>query len=287
MIAIVDGGSTKCDWVILDHSGKISQKTETLGFNPNIINADLIPQEIEKNQHLYFLKEHLKEIYFYGSGCGTPENAALVEVNLQKAFPHAKVIVKEDMTAAAYAAYNGKPAIVCILGTGSNSCFFDGETVRRDLPSLGFLIGDEGSGSALGKQLLRRFFMKKLPKDLHENFMATYHLTIEDAIRNMYHNPRANAYLAEFNKFVVLKKSHPYFQNMIFDEMKNFFEYQVLPYEEAREAEINFIGSIAFVYEDILRSAAAELNLTVGKIVQKPIESLVEYHKKYIFNQEE
>ena len=120
MIAIVDGGSTKCDWVILDHSGKISQNTETLGFNPNIINADLIPQEIEKNQHLYFLKEHLKEIYFYGSGCGTPENAALVEVNLQKAFPHAKVIVKEDMTAAAYAAYNGKPAIVCILGTGSN-----------------------------------------------------------------------------------------------------------------------------------------------------------------------
>jgi hypothetical protein len=117
--------------------------------------------------------------------------------------------------------------------------------------------------------------------------MATYHLTIEDAIRNMYHNPRANAYLAEFNKFVVLKKSHPYFQNMIFDEMKNFFEYQVLPYEEAREAEINFIGSIAFVYEDILRSAAAELNLTVGKIVQRPIESLVEYHKKYIFNQEE
>ena len=109
--------------------------------------------------------------------------------------------------------------------------------------------------------------------------MATYHLTIEDAIRNMYHNPRANAYLTEFNKFVVLKKSHPYFQNMIFDEMKNFFEYQVLPYDEAREAEINFIGSIAFVYEDILRSAAAELNLTVGKIVQRPIESLVEYHK--------
>ena len=99
----------------------------------------------------------------------------------------------------------------------------------------------------------------------------------------MYHNPRANAYLAEFNKFVVQRKKHPYFQNMVFDEMKNFFEYQVLPYEEAREAEINFIGSIAFVYEDILRAAAAELNLTVGKIVQKPIESLVEYHKKYIF----
>ena len=285
MIAIVDGGSTKCDWVILENSGKISQKTESIGFNPNIINADLIPQEIEKNPHLFLIKNQLDYIYFYGSGCGTVENALLVETQLQKVFPYAKVTVKEDLTAAAYAAYNGKPAIVCILGTGSNSCYFDGESIRRDLPSLGFLIGDEGSGSALGKHLVRRFFMKKLPQDLHQEFVETYHLTIEDAIKNMYHNPRANAYLAEFNKFVVQRKQHPYFQNMVFDEMKNFFEYQVLPYEEAREAEINFIGSIAYYYEDILRAAAAELNLTVGHIVQKPIESLVEYKKKYIFNQ--
>lgn len=285
MIAIVDGGSTKCDWVILENSGKISQKTESIGFNPNIINADLIPQEIEKNSHLFLIKNQLDYIYFYGSGCGTVENALLVETQLQKVFPYAKVTVKEDLTAAAYAAYNGKPAIVCILGTGSNSCYFDGESIRRDLPSLGFLIGDEGSGSALGKHLVRRFFMKKLPQDLHQEFVETYHLTIEDAIKNMYHNPRANAYLAEFNKFVVQRKQHPYFQNMVFDEMKNFFEYQVLPYEEAREAEINFIGSIAYYYEDVLRAAAAELNLTVGHIVQKPIESLVEYHKKYIFNQ--
>ena len=285
MIAIVDGGSTKCDWVILENSGKISQKTESIGFNPNIINADLIPQEIEKNPHLFLIKNQLDYIYFYGSGCGTVENALLVETQLQKIFPYAKVTVKEDLTAAAYAAYNGKPAIVCILGTGSNSCYFDGESIRRDLPSLGFLIGDEGSGSALGKHLVRRFFMKKLPQDLHQKFVETYHLTIEDAIKNMYHNPRANAYLAEFNKFVVQRKQHPYFQNMVFDEMKNFFEYQVLPYEEAREAEINFIGSIAYYYEDVLRAAAAELNLTVGHIVQKPIESLVEFHKKYIFNQ--
>lgn len=285
MIAIVDGGSTKCDWVILENSGKISQKTESIGFNPNIINADLIPQEIEKNPHLFLIKNQLDYIYFYGSGCGTVENALLVETQLQKVFPYAKVTVKEDLTAAAYAAYNGKPAIVCILGTGSNSCYFNGESIRRDLPSLGFLIGDEGSGSALGKHLVRRFFMKKLPQDLHQEFVETYHLTIEDAIKNMYHNPRANAYLAEFNKFVVQRKQHPYFQNMVFDEMKNFFEYQVLPYEEAREAEINFIGSIAYYYEDILRAAAAELNLTVGHIVQKPIESLVEFHKKYIFNQ--
>ena len=284
MIAIIDGGSTKCDWVILDNSGKPHLKTTTLGFNPNIINVDFIGQEIDKNEDLFFLKNHIEKVFFYGSGCGTAANAKKVETEFIKSFPQAEVRIKEDMTAAAYAAYNGKPAIVCILGTGSNSCFFDGEKIRIDLPSLGFLIGDEGSGSALGKHLLRRFFMKKLPADLERAFIKTYNLTIEDAIKNMYHNPRANAYLGEFNKFIAEHKNHSYFQNMVFDEMKNFLDYQVLPYPESGEIEINFIGYISYIYEDILRAAAAELNLTIGKVVQKPIESLVDYHKKYILN---
>lgn len=282
MIAIADGGSTKCDWIILDPDGNEHLKTITNGFNPNIIQPDLIPLELQKNSELSAVKFNIKEIYFYGSGCGTAENRRIVTEQFAKFFPNAKSTVKEDMTAAAYAAYNGKPAIVCILGTGSNSCYFDGEKIRTDLPSLGFLIGDEGSGSALGKLLLRRFFMKKLPSDLHAEFVGTYHLTIEEALKNMYHNPRANAYLGEFNKFVAERKQHPYFQNMVFDEMKNFLDYQVLPYPEAREAEINFIGYVAYIYEDILRAAAAELNLKIGTIVKKPIESLVEYHRNYI-----
>lgn len=284
MIAIIDGGSTKCDWVILENSGKLSLRTSTLGFNPNIINPDFIPQEINRNQDLFFLKNHIEKVFFYGSGCGTSHNRKKVHEEFCESFPNAEVSVREDMTAAAYAAYNGSPAIVCILGTGSNSCYFDGEKIRVDLPSLGFLIGDEGSGSALGKQLLRRFFMKKLPKDLEDDFRQTYNLTIEEAIQKMYHNPRANAYLGEFNQFIANRKKHPYFQNMVFDEMKNFLDYQVLPYPEAREVEVNFIGYIAFIYEDILRSAAAELNLKIGNVVQKPIESLVNYHKKYILN---
>lgn len=284
MIAIIDGGSTKCDWVILENSGKPHLKTTTLGFNPNIINSDFILQEIDKNQELFFLKNHIEKIFFYGSGCGTGANADKVRKEFVKTFPHAEIHIKEDMTAAAYAAYNGKPAMVCILGTGSNSCFFDGDKIRVDLPSLGFLIGDEGSGSALGKHLLRRFFMKKLPPDLERNFINKYNLTIDEAIKNMYHNPRANAYLGAFNQFIADHKSHSYFQNMVFDEMKNFLDYQVLPYPEARDVEINFIGYIAYIYEDILRSAAAELNLNIGKVVQKPIDSLVDYHKKYILN---
>ncbi|MCA6066586.1 ATPase [Chryseobacterium sp. RG1] len=282
MVAIVDGGSTKCDWVILDDFNKVFLKTETIGFNPNNIAAHLIVPEIEKNISLGSVKNSITKVFFYGSGCGIPENCAIIERELKKFFTQAQIHAKEDLTAAAYAAYRGKPAIVCILGTGSNSCYFDGENLKIKLPSLGFLVGDEGSGSAIGKQLVRRFFMQKLPHDLSCEFEKTYKLTVDEALKNMYHTARPNAYLANFNKFVVERKDHPYFQKMVFDEMMNFFDYQVLPYEESKEAEINFIGSIAYYYENILRSAAAELHLNVGQIVQKPIESLVDYHIKYI-----
>ncbi|MBB6371929.1 BadF/BadG/BcrA/BcrD ATPase family protein [Chryseobacterium shigense] len=282
MVAIVDSGSTKSDWVILDDFKKVFLKTETIGFNPNFINRELIVPEIEKNSSLILVKNSITKIFFYGSGCGVKKNCETIEEELKKIFTKAEITVKEDLMAAAYAAYNGKPAVVCILGTGSNSCYFDGEKLKIELPSLGFLMGDEGSGSAIGKQLVRRYFMKKLPGDLHAEFEQTYGLKIEEALKNMYHSPRPNAWLADFNKFVMERKDHPYFKNMVFEEMKNFFEYQVIPYEESKEAEINFIGSIAYYYENVLRSVAAELHLNVGHVVQKPIESLVNYHIKYI-----
>lgn len=282
MVAIVDSGSTKSDWVILDEFKNVFLKTETIGFNPNFISRELIVPEIEKNKSLTSVKNSITKIYFYGSGCGVKQNCDTIEEEVGKVFINAKISVREDLAAAAFAAYNGKPAIVCIMGTGSNSCYFDGENLKIKLPSLGILIGDEGSGSAIGKQLVRRFFMQKLPQDLHDEFENTYHLTIDVAMQNMYHSTRPNAFLADFNKFVLERKDHPYFVQMVSEEMKNFFEYQVIPYEESKESEINFIGSIAYYYENILRSVASELQLNVGHVVQKPIESLVNYHIKYI-----
>ncbi|MDO5615891.1 MAG: BadF/BadG/BcrA/BcrD ATPase family protein [Cruoricaptor ignavus] len=282
MIAIVDGGSTKCDWVILDSNGELNFKAQTTGFNPNIIDAENIPQEILKNEELAEKRFQIKHVFFYGSGCGVPENQEKVKTAFSKVFTAADVTIKEDLTAAAYSAYNGKPAIVCILGTGSNSCYFDGENVRTELPSLGFLIGDEGSGCALGKLLVKNYFMKKMPADLHAEFTKEYQLNIEELIKNMYHNPRANAYLAEFSKFIVDRKEHPFLQHLIYEELKNYLDFQVLPYEESKTCEINFIGSIAYYYEEILRAAAADLHLNIGTIVKKPIERLVEYHKTYI-----
>lgn len=282
MIAIVDGGSTKCDWVILENDGTEVLKTETIGFNPNITSPELISPEIEKNKALLFSKDSIQNVFFYGSGCGVQANRDLVKKEFLKVFTNANVVIKEDLTAAAYAAYRGNPEIVCILGTGSNACYFDGETIKVELPSLGFLIGDEGSGSSLGKQLVRHFFMKKLPLDLHQQFEEIYQLNIDELMSKMYHNPRVNAYMADFTRFIVDRKTHPYFQQFVYKELKNFLEYQVLPYKECRESEINFIGSIAYYFEDILRAVASEFHFKVGKIVQKPIESLVDYHREYI-----
>ena len=203
MIAIVDGGATKCDWVLLHENSKEELlKTQTIGLNPNIIAHDKIANEIEKNPDLIKIKNDLKNIYFYGAGCGFDENKKIVKSEIQKVFPNAEISVQEDLTAAAYAAYQGTPVIVCILGTGSNSCLFDGETLHRELPSLGYMLGDEGSGSAIGKAVVRDFFMKKLPKDLADEFEQTYQLSAAQLIQKIYHSPMANSYLASFNKFV-------------------------------------------------------------------------------------
>lgn len=282
MIAIVDGGSTKCDWVLLQNDGKEHFRAETVGFNPNIISEKLISKEVSKNEALLAFADDIKYLFFYGSGCGTKKNQNIVQQELQQVFSTASIIVKEDLLAAAYSAYRGFPEIVCILGTGSNACYFDGKNMRTELPSLGFMIGDEGSGSALGKNLVKLYFHKKLPRHIHEAFASTYKLSIEDLLQNMYHNPRVNAYFAEFTKFVVQYKSDAFIQQMVYKELKHFLEYQVVPYKECRHSELNFIGSVAYFFEDILRAVAAEFHFTVGNIVQRPIESLVDYHRQYI-----
>lgn len=282
MIAIIDGGATKCDWVLLKNDKSNLLITQTIGLNPNIINHNQIPIEIEKNNELLSIKDSLEYIYFYGAGCGFDENKKVVKKELQKIFTKANILVEEDLTASAYSLYRGTPVIACILGTGSNSCLFDGKSIHRELPSLGHLLGDEGSGGAIGRLLLRDFFMKKLPKDLSEDFKNTYQLTAAEFVKKIYHMPMANSYLASFNKFVAERKNHPYMQNMIFLEFKKFFEYHILPYNDCHSYEINFVGSVAYIYKDILSSVASYYNLNVGTIIQKPIDNLVEYHKRYI-----
>lgn len=286
MILIVDSGSTKSDWVILNHEGKELFRTETIGFNPYFISKKEIENEISKNNKLLNLKKSASKIFFYGAGCSSKKMNIIVEKALISSFINASIMVEHDLLAAAYAAYNGKPAIVCILGTGSNSCYFDGKTLYEETPSLAYILGDEGSGNNLGKRILRAFFLKKMPKRLHQAFQNRYNLTTEELNKNVYQNQFANTYLATFSRFVSDYKYEPFIQKIIYDSLKEFFMNQVLPYKEAHVSEINFIGSVAHYYEDILYAVAAEFHLKIGFLIRKPIDNLVKYHLLYILPRE-
>ncbi len=284
MIAIADSGSTKTDWVILDDDNNELLRTNTIGLNPYHINSDDIESEMTKNEELQEIAQKIKKIYFYGAGCSADYLKDTVKEGLNRFFTNSDTMVNHDLLAACYAAYRGKPAMVCILGTGSNACYFDGENLREETPSLAYILGDEGSGNHLGRKLIHAYFSKKLPKPLAVRFNEKYNLTVTELNKNVYQSKMANAYLASFSTFVHENKSEPYIQNMVYDSMREFFENQVIPHHEARFSEVNFIGSVAHYYEEIIRAAAAELHLEVGQIVRKPIDSIVDYHKKYILS---
>ena len=284
MIIIADSGSTKTDWVVLDKNNEELFRTNSIGFNPYFVSSVDITTEISKNEELSAIASEVTKVFFYGAGTSSDENKEIVRIGLNGIFTNAEFVVDHDLLAACYATYMGKPAMVCILGTGSNSCYFDGNTMREETKSLAYILGDEGSGNDLGKRLLRAFFTKKMPPHLAKAFDDYYKLTIEELNKNVYRNKFANAYLASFNKFVVEHKDDAFIQKLIYDAMTGFIEYQILPYEEARHSELNFIGSIAHIYEPIIRSVAAQHHLTVGHIIRKPIDNVVEYHKNYLIN---
>lgn len=282
MIAIVDSGSTKSDWVILNNKGDEILRTNTIGFNPYFIKSKEISKELESNPDLMKIKDDISYIYFYGAGCSSEKMNAVVEKALNKVFIHSTNRVDHDLKAAAYAAYNGKPAIVCILGTGSNSCYFDGKKLYEETPSLAYILGDEGSGNALGKKVLTAYFLKKMPHHLDRAFQERYKLTIEELNKNIYENNFANKYLATFSRFVADHKYEPFMQKIVYDSLKEFVVNQILPYKEARKAEINFIGSVAHIYEDALKTVLSEFYLNFGFAIKKPIDNLVKYHLLYI-----
>lgn len=282
MIAIIDSGSTKSDWILLTQGKVEHSRFSTIGLNPNFVDFKMIAKELNKSVELNMLRDNITKIFFYGAGCSHLLAKKKIKDGLESFFAKAHIEVNEDLLAAAYAAYFGKPSVICIIGTGSNSCFFDGKKFRDDTPSLGYIIGDFGSGNHLGKHLLRAHFQKQLPNDISESFDLKFNLSREDVIQRIYHEPLPNKFLASFSKFIYEHRKAPVIQNMIYNSLHSFFVNQVLIYPESSTSEINFIGSISHFYEDILRDVARGLHLNVGHIVQKPIDRLVDYHRKHL-----
>ncbi len=279
MILIADGGSTKADWIAIDSDKNEVFRVRTLGLNPAVVPEEELNNRIINMFQLINIKEDVEEIHFYGAGCGTPKPTEILKNVLESIFINARVVVSEDMLAAVYAATGNDPALVCILGTGSNSCYYDGKNIEMLVPSLGYILMDEASGNYFGKKLLIDYFYNKMPKRIAEKFEEEFNLDADYIKKNIYREPNPNMFLASFAKFMFDFKEDKYIKKIIKKGFQVFFKYRVLPYNKTSETPIYFIGSIAYYFKDILEKVAKKNNLKITDVIQRPIDNLLEYHK--------
>lgn len=282
MILIADGGSTKCDWILLNNQGEQIFKTRTKGLNPAVFPELMLEQRIEENPDLQEVKNTVERIHFYGAGCGTETPRRHLQDIIANFFTNAiEVLVKEDMVAAAYAATT-EPGIVCILGTGSNSCYFDGENIHMEVSSLGFMLMDEASGNYFGKRLIRDYYYKRMPPELAAKFETSYNLDSDEIKRNLYKKENPNTYLASFAEFIFTNERNGYFYKLVHEGIHDFMQSRVLCFKEAQNVPIHFIGSIAYFSADIIRAVAQPYRLEIGNIIRRPIDALIEHYKKNV-----
>jgi len=285
MILITDGGSTKCDWIALDEKGEQIFKSRTKGLNPAILSSEDLQSRILESAELVQHRDQVKTIYFYGAGCGTEKPRLALEVLLQTYFTNAEVTVKEDTAAAVYAAVGDEPGVVCILGTGSNCCFSDGKKIHQKVKSLGYTLMDEASGNWYGKQLIRDYYFKNMPTDLMEKFAEAYDMSDDHIKYNLYKQPNPNAYLASHAEFIFQHLEERYIQKLLRRGLRKFSRNMILQFhEEIKAHQVHFVGSIAHFAERRIKQVAAEFNYEVGNIVRRPIEGLVEYHRKKLLS---
>ncbi len=277
MILITDSGSTKTNWIAIDNEGKTCLETKTKGLNPAVFKKKTLHKRVITNEDLLFYKDKIKNIYFYGAGCGTSKPRKILKKVLQSVFINANVIVKEDTEAAVYSVTT-EAAIVCILGTGSNCSYFDGKKVHQKITSLGYSVMDDASGNYFGKMLLRDYYYNKMPKDFADGFALNYNLNSDVIKRNLYKEDNPNTYLAGFSHYLVHHKNTDYAQNVIKIGIELFVENQILQYEESKKLPIHFIGSLAFFLQDEIKAVFKQYNLKMGEIEKKPINGLVKYH---------
>lgn len=275
MILVVESGSTKADWMLIKDGQHIPYTTK--GFNPFFHNKEDILIELNDHLELDLIKDEVTQIYFYGAGCSSKKLNTKIENGLGAFFTKAKVYVDHDLKAAAVSLYEKEPLIACILGTGSNSCYFDGKKVKENSDALGYILGDEGSGSYFGKIILSDFLYNRLPEKMMIE-MTRMGLTKENIIERVYMKDNANVFIASFMPIIVRKKELDYCQTILKKGFLEFLDKHVLCYEEAPKVPISFVGSVASLLKDELKDACKSKGLTFGKVIRRPLENLVNYH---------
>ncbi len=283
MILIAESGSTSTNWRLLSPTLKtIISQTDTNGLNPFHVSKEEITTVIAQMVLPIILKyttlDKVLRIYFYGSGCSTDNKKEIIASSLKMIFQNAAIIVEHDTLASAIACCGDDMGVACILGTGSNSCVYDGKSIIKTLPSLGYMLGDEGSGSHLGKGLLQLFLKNKLPMHLLDAFNSKYNLSSLDILNHLYQKEKPGVFIASFASFVIDNVQDESMLNIVSDSFHAFFDEFVLPYPESKFYPINFVGSIAALLKDILKVVGKEKGLVINNIVRYPIDALAEYH---------
>jgi N-acetylglucosamine kinase-like BadF-type ATPase len=279
MKLLVDSGSTKADWIAIDEEGKILFTTRTLGLNPEILNENEIVERLNDKFDILQNKDKATHLFFYGAGCGTDRMKIMLSQAFQKYFPNAIVNVQEDTYAAVFATTpKGEEAIVSILGTGSNCSFFDGKDLHQKVQSLGYIVMDDCSGNVFGKELIRKYYFNKMPKELALEFEKEYDLDPDFIKNKLYKEPNPNAYLATFAKFLIQHKEHEFCKKIIFKGMKSFIKNYIHQFDNCKEVPVHFVGSIAFYLKDELQIMFDKYELKLGNVLRRPIDGLIAYH---------
>ena len=275
---IADSGSTKTQWCLVE--GNKKTKIASQGLSPYFLTQDQVEQILQKELMPKLKKKLPDQVYFYGTGCSNPENVKMMKKALKNIFPKAKVAVDHDLMGAARALCGHEKGVACILGTGSNSCFYNGKKIMKNSPGLGYALGDEGSGAYLGKKVLQHYLYDTFDPDLMDRFRMKYNIGINDVLDSVYKKPFPNRYLAQFTTFLVENRGHFMVENIIEDGLNDFFFNHIYKYRESWSLPIHFTGSVAYGFKDVLKTLCASYELTLGKVLKTPLDGLVEFHSK-------
>lgn len=282
MILIADSGGSKTDWRLVRGNGNIEQASSP-GFNPyyqpiedlNKIVQDILLPKVPAD-------EKVSEIYFYGAGVSSEKNQLTIKNAFLNFFPRAQVEIGWDLLAAARALCGNEPGIACIMGTGSNSCLYDGKNIIDNVANLGWILADEGSGANIGRKFLVDYLRKKLPETLANQFHARFPYTREEFLEKVYQEEKPSAFLASFAKFIFQHLKEPYCYQLIYSSFAEFYENNVMRYENYENLKVHFTGSISFYFSDILRQVANDKGITVKNILEGPIAGLTLYHTQKV-----
>lgn len=277
MILIADSGGSKIDWRLLLNDGTVEQASAP-GFNPYYQPISDLESSVQETL-LPKVKETVDRIFFYGAGISSEKNQLTIQHALEKFFPDANIEIGWDLLAAARALCGREPGIACILGTGSNSCLYDGEKIIGNVANLGWILADEGSGADIGKKFVVDYLREKLPSSLAEKFYERFPFHREEILERVYQQEKPSAFLATFTRFIFQHLDEPYCYRLVYDSFAEFYENNVMKYENYQSLKVHFTGSVAFYFSDILRQVAADKQITVKNIQEGPIAGLTLFHQ--------